>query len=72
MAFDINKISELYPEAEDKMIQPMLIHASTQAHNHNKEGLKFLKEIGVKRAVLARELSIDEIRELDIDIEKEV
>lgn len=31
MAFDINKISELYPEAEDKMIQPMLIHASTQA-----------------------------------------
>ena len=31
MSFDVNKIKELYPEAEDKMIQPMLIHASTQA-----------------------------------------
>ena len=31
MAFDKNKISELYPEAEELMIQPMLIHASTQA-----------------------------------------
>ena len=30
MAFNIDKIKELYPEAEDKMIQPMLIHASTQ------------------------------------------
>ena len=31
MAFNIDKIKELYPEAEDKLIQPMLIHASTQA-----------------------------------------
>ena len=48
------------------------IHASTQAHNHNKEGLEFLKSLGVARAVLARELSINEIDKLDVDIEKEV
>ena len=48
------------------------IHASTQFHNHNVEDLKFLKSIGIKRAVLARELSINDIKNLDVDIEKEV
>lgn len=48
------------------------IHASTQFHNHNIEDLKFLKSIGIKRAVLARELSINDIKNLDVDIEKEV
>ena len=48
------------------------IHASTQFHNHNIEDLKFLKSIGIKRVVLARELSINDIKNLDVDIEKEV
>lgn len=48
------------------------IHASTQFHNHNIEDLKFLKSVGIKRAVLARELSINDIKNLDVDIEKEV
>lgn len=52
---------------------PLLeIHASTQMHIHNIEGLKFLKSMGVKRAVVARETSIDEIskmRDIDIDLE---
>lgn len=48
------------------------IHSSTQAHNHNDEGLKVLKNMGVKRAVLAREMSLDEIKNLKVDIEKEV
>jgi len=48
------------------------IHASTQAHNHNSEGLKALKTLGVTRVVLARELSLNEINNIDIDIEKEV
>ena len=48
------------------------IHASTQAHNHNKNGIEFLKKLGVKRVVLARELSLDEIKSIDCDIEKEV
>ncbi|MDR0306670.1 MAG: U32 family peptidase [Chitinispirillales bacterium] len=39
------------------------IHGSTQAAVHNSYGAAFLKTLGAKRAVLARELSIDEIRE---------
>ncbi|MDD5472985.1 MAG: DUF3656 domain-containing protein [Candidatus Methanoperedens sp.] len=49
------------------------IHASTQMTIHNVEGVKFLQERGVKRVVLARELSLDEIRriksETNIEIE---
>jgi len=60
----INLTRKTFPNLE--------IHASTQFHNHNSEDLKFLKSIGVTRAVLARELSIKEIGELDVDIEKEV
>ncbi len=48
------------------------IHASTQAHNHNDEGIRALKELGVKRVVLAREMSLDEIKNLKTNIEKEV
>lgn len=55
-----------------KMFPNLEIHASTQAHNHNDVGLAFFKELGVKRVVLAREMSLDEIRNLKTDIEKEV
>lgn len=48
------------------------IHASTQLHNHNAEGLRILKELGVKRVVLARELSLKEVEKLPDDLEKEV
>ena len=48
------------------------IHASTQAHNYNKEGLTLLQEMGVTRAVLDRELSLEEIEGLPKKIEKEV
>ena len=48
------------------------IHASTQCHNHNNSGLSLLKKLGVKRVVLDREMSLEEINSLNIDIEKEV
>ena len=48
------------------------IHASTQMHTHNNDCVKVLKELGVSRVVLAREMSLDEIKNLDKDIEKEV
>ncbi len=48
------------------------IHASTQFHNHNNSDLEFLKNMGIKRAVLARELSLEEIKNMNVDIEKEV
>jgi putative protease len=37
------------------------IHASTQMTIHNLEGARYLADIGVQRAVLARELTADEI-----------
>ena len=48
------------------------VHASTQMHNHNEESIKYLKSIGVKRVVLARELSLDEVKNINVDIEKEI
>jgi len=47
------------------------IHASTQLHNHNNEGLRLLEELGVKRVVVARELSLKEIESLDTTMEIE-
>ncbi|MGB8216376.1 MAG: DUF3656 domain-containing protein [Candidatus Methanoperedens sp.] len=40
------------------------VHASTQMTIHNVEGVKFLQDMGVKRVVLARELTLDEIRRI--------
>ena len=48
------------------------IHASTQLHNHNNSGAKLLKELGVTRIVFDREMSISDIKNINIDIEKEV
>ncbi len=57
-------IHERFPNLE--------IHASTQCHNHDEDTVAFWKNFGVTRVVLARELSLDEIKSIDIDIEKEV
>lgn len=46
------------------------IHASTQFHAHNIEDLKYLKSIEIKRVVLPREMSLNEIKKLDVEIEK--
>ena len=40
------------------------IHASTQAHNVSKEGIDFLYKLGVKRVVLPREMSLEEIKQI--------
>ena len=49
------------------------VHLSTQASTSNKESVKFWKEQGVTRIVLARECSKDEIKEIinNVDIEIE-
>lgn len=47
-------IKELFPE--------LPLHASTQMTIYNLEGVKALEKLGFKRAVLARELSINEIK----------
>ncbi len=48
-----------------KQVAPKLeIHLSTQANTTNKYAVKFWKEQGVSRVVLARELSLSEITEI--------
>ncbi|AIN74752.1 U32 family peptidase [Flavobacterium psychrophilum] len=45
-------------------IPPIVIHASTQANNRDPKHVKFLKDAGMQRVVLARELNLDQIREI--------
>ncbi len=40
------------------------IHASTQMHIHNLEGVQLLESLGIKRAVLARETPIELVTEI--------
>ena len=47
------------------------IHVSTQAHTHNINQIKFLESLGVSRVVVAREMSLDEIKQLDTNLEIE-
>ena len=55
-----------------KLIPELEIHASTQINCHNKESFKFLEKIGVSRVVLAREMTLDEIKNLGESMEIEV
>ena len=55
-----------------KLMPQLEIHASTQLNCHNEECLKLLKKIGVKRAVLAREMTLDEIKKIKTNIELEI
>ena len=41
------------------------IHASTQCHNHNDSGLELWKKLGIKRAVLDREMTKEEIKKFN-------
>lgn len=60
----INVIHQILPNLE--------IHASTQMHNHSEESLNFLENLGIKRVVFARELSLDYINNIETNLEKEV
>ena len=58
----------------DLDLPPIRLHASTQCDNRTPEQVKRLRDMGFKRVVLARELSIDEIRAIhqavpDIELE---
>ena len=43
---------------------PIALHASTQCNNTTAEKVKFLEDVGFKQVVLARELSINNIKEI--------
>ena len=57
-------LREMFPNLE--------IHASTQANTSSYDTAKFYYDLGIKRVVFSRELSIEEIDKIDIPIEKEV
>lgn len=50
----LDLVRKTYPNLE--------VHASTQMHIHNLDGVKVLEKLGIKRVVLARETSIDTIK----------
>jgi putative protease len=43
-------------------LPPIPLFASTQMHNHTPERVAFLEKVGIQRAILARELSLDQIK----------
>ena len=54
-------------------LPPIVIHASTQANNREPKHVKFLKDVGMQRVVLARELNLDQVRDIaaatDVELE---
>lgn len=60
----ISYVLEKYPNLE--------VHASTQFNNSSVDDVRLLYEMGVKRVVLSRELSLEEIESISVPIEKEV
>jgi collagenase-like PrtC family protease len=77
-------IYELYDVGVDALIvqdmaimemdlPPIVIHASTQANNRDPKHVKFLADAGMKRVVLARELNLDQIKDIhdasDVELE---
>lgn len=62
----LDLVRKTYPNLE--------VHSSTQMHIHNLDGALFMEKLGVKRVVLARETSIDDIKKIkeNSNIELEV
>ena len=54
-----------------QMFPNLEIHASTQANNSSIETISLFEKIGVKRVVVSRELSLDEINSINVPIEIE-
>jgi len=53
-------------------IPPIELHASTQMHNYDIRRIKFFDDLGFKRIVLARECSLEKIREVRKSIKAEI
>ena len=45
-------------------LPPIVLHASTQTNNRDPKHVKFLRDAGIKRVVLARELNLDQVKEI--------
>ena len=45
-------------------LPPIELHASTQTHNASVERVKFMEQVGFSRVILARETSLEQMREI--------
>lgn len=59
----ISLVRKMYPNLE--------IHASTQANNSSLDTIKMFYEMGVKRVVVSRKLTLEEIKQINFPIEIE-
>ena len=50
--------------ALDDKIPPIVLHMSTQCDNRTVEKIKFFENIGIKRVILARELTLEQIKKI--------
>ena len=78
-------INELYDAGADALLvqdmgllqmnlPPIVLHASTQTDNRTADKVRWLRDLGFRRVVLARELSVDEIADIhrqvpDVELE---
>ncbi len=62
----IDLVHQTFPNLE--------IHASTQMHIHSIDGVRFAKDLGVKRVVMAREVEVETLKKIkqEIDMPLEV
>ena len=45
-------------------LPPIALHASTQTHNYTVEKVRFMEQVGMKRVILARETSLEQMRQI--------
>ncbi len=53
-------------------LPPISLHASTQTNNYDPDRIRFLDSIGVERIILARELSLEHIKEIRKTVKAEL
>lgn len=53
-------------------IPPIPLYASTQTHNYELERVKLLDDLGIKRIILARELTLEEIKNIKKEVSAEL
>jgi 23S rRNA 5-hydroxycytidine C2501 synthase len=70
-----NLVRQVYDAGADALIvqdmglleldlPPIPLFASTQTHNYDLERIKFLEQVGIQRIILARELSLQQLRSI--------
>ena len=62
----------IFKLAIDNKLPPIALHASTQCDNRDLEKVKFFDDMGVSRVILARELSLEKIKEICANTNAEI